>query len=436
MKRQALPLIAGVSAGVVVGGFGFAVLAVPITSPPPSRPEVGWPAAHTLHVEITDEGLDPEFLHADQGRVAIDVTNARRTVESFSITGVTPTVAVRPGETEAVQIDIFDGGTYELRSTPAPARTPAARGILLVGPPRIGGHVDAGHLGAGTPIEAIHHRERQVGAAYTLHRLYFRWNDELPSPSLIETLEEGRTALVSWNSIGSGLSWAQIAAGRGDARIREVGEALVPVAQAFPGRLFFAWHHEPEVHVRLARRHGIVETGTGPEFAASWQRVFRIFGQQGFDPMRALVSDEYSPEFTQGVEFDVLAPDKYPWSPLTPDGRCSRRWATFDEVWEAMRSMFAERFPEKSVLIGETGAQERRHPVCQPRGDPRAKARWLRESLPVIWEWVKDPTNPLFGVGVFDSGAFRVDTSSASLGAWADLVDALQPSLVAGTTPP
>jgi hypothetical protein len=65
--------------------------------------------------------------------------------------------------------------------------------------------------------------------------------------------------------------------------------------------------------------------------------------------------------------------------------------------------------------------------VCQPAGDTLAKARWFREAIPAIWEWADDATNPLIGVGIFDAGWFRVDTSPHSLRAWADLVAAFQP---------
>jgi plastocyanin len=425
-NRKMLSVVSAVAGGAVFVGLG---LFLPFRAPLGAGSDAVGTAdpPNSLQVEITDTGFEPAFLHADPGWVTIEVLNSSRAVHNVSIVGIAATAPLRSGQTETLRLRLVRAGTYEFRCEVSMHGPGAIRGTLLVGPPLIGGHVSMTEVGAENPIEAVHHRERQVSGKYTLHRLYFRWNDELPSSSLIETLEEGRTALVSWNSIGSGLDWSQIAAGKGDTRIREVGGALAPVAEAYPGKVLFAWNHEPEVHVRVARREGIPETGTGSDFVACWQRVFRIFAEEGFRPARALVSDEYDPDFSDGVEFDVLAPDKYLWSPLTPDGRCNRRWASFEEVWKGMRSMFATRFPGKAVLIGETGVQEGRHPVCQPSGDRRAKARWLHAALPAIWQWAEDATNPLVGVGVFDAGSFRVDTSSDSLRAWGDLVAAFQP---------
>jgi plastocyanin len=424
-----LSVVSGVASGILLVVLG---LILPFRGPSRAGLDVAETAdpPSFLHVEINDTGFEPGFLHAAPGWVTIEVLNSGEAVHNFSVVGVGATNLLRPGQVATLRILLDRAGTYEFRCEVSSHDLRAMRGTMLVGPPLIGGYVSMTEVGAEDPIEAVHRRELQVSGSYSLHRLYYRWNDELSSPTLIETLEEGRTALVSWNSIGSGLSWSQIASGKGDTRIREIGRALAPVAEAYPGRVLFAWHHEPEVHVRWARREGTVETGTGAEFVASWQRVFRILAEEGFRPARALVSDEYDPEFSTGVEFDVLAPDKYLWSPLTPEGRCNRRRASFEEVWEGMRSMFATRFPGKAVLIAETGAQEGHHPVCQPAGDPHAKARWLRGALRTIWRWAEDATNPLVGVGLFDSGMFRVDTSPQALRAWADLVTALQPAEV------
>jgi hypothetical protein len=402
-----------------------------------SMPVVPWEPAvdaleagndlRSLELQITETGFHPPWLRADPGLVTISIQNADEVDQSCSLVGVEDLWLIAPGRTATLKVWL-EGGTYEFACDASSQPEESTRTILLVGPPRIGAHVDPSQLGVSSPIEAVHEREEQVGGAYGLHRLYFRWNEPtLPSASLIQTLEEGRTALVSWNSLGSGLTWAQIASGSGDDRIREVGQALAPLDELYPGKLFFAWHHEPEVTVRWAKRVGAIETGTGAEFAAGWQRVFRIFAEEGFTPVRALVSNEYNPEFTDGVQFDVLAPDNYPWSPLTPNERCNPRWESFDEVWRGMRSMFASRFPNKAVLIGETGAQEKRHPRCQPSGDVHAKGRWFPEAIPVIQEWAEDTTNPLIGVGIFDSGWYRVDTTPLSMRGWAELVRALQP---------
>jgi hypothetical protein len=417
--------------GGIVGLMGATLLAVNgmtvVPAQPPIGPDQTWPQPNLVQVRVEGSQLRPRLLRADQGPVTIEIRNADAVVHACSISGIEDSRVLRPGETQTLYVPELNAGTYELWcGDPADAAT-SVTATLLIGPPLVGGHVEPSQIGESTPIAAVHRREQLVDGRYTLHRLYFRWSDEIPSASLIETLEEGRTALVSWNSVGSGLTWADIAAGEGDERIREVGKALAPLDAAYPGKLFFAWHHEPEVAVRWAARNAAVETGTGAEFAAGWQRVFRIFSEEGFTPLRTLISDRYDPEFTRGVEFDVLGPDHYPWSPLTPDKRCSTRWASFGDIWEEMRSMFSVRFPGKPVLIGETGAQEKDHPSCNPTGDPRAKGRWFHEAIPAIDEWAGDDTNPLIGVGVFDSGWYRVDTSPHSLRGWADLVRAFQP---------
>jgi hypothetical protein len=424
-NRIALSLASGVVGFLIATALG--IQAMPSV---PWEPDVDAPEAakdlRFLELQVTMTGFDPWWLRADPGVVTITVENATEVDQTCSLGGVEELEPISPGKTGTLKVWL-EAGTYEFACDASSQPEESTKTILLAGPPRIGAHVNSSQLGVSSPIEAVHEREEQVGGAYGLHRLYFRWNDTLPSPSLIQTLEEGRTALVSWNSLGSRLSWAQVASGSGDDQIREVGQALAPLDELYPGKIFFAWHHEPEVTVRWAKRTGAIETGTGAEFAAGWQRVFRIFAEEGFTPVRALVSDEYNPEFTDGVQFDVLAPDNYPWSPLTPNERCNPRWESFEEVWRGMRSMFASRFPDKAVLIGETGAQEKRHPRCQPWGDVHAKGRWFREAIPVIEEWADDATNPLIGVGIFDSGWFRVDTSPLAMREWAKLVGALQP---------
>jgi hypothetical protein len=428
-NRIALSLAGGVVGLLIATALGIQAMSS-VSWEPDVDPSDDAKDLRFLKLEVTKTGFRPWWLRADPGVVTITVANASGVEQTCSLAGVEDLDPLDPGMIGTLNVSL-EAGTYEFAC--AVSSQESIRMVLLVGPPLIGAHVNPSQLGVTSPIEAVHEREEQVGAAYGLHRVYFRWNDTLPSPSLIQTLEEGRTALVSWNSLGSGLTWGQIASGSGDDRIREVGQALAPLDELYPGRIFFAWHHEPEVTVRWAERVGAIEKGTGAEFAAGWQRVFRIFAKEGFTPVRALVSDEYDPEFTDGVQFDVLAPDKYPWSPLTPNRRCNLRWESFEEVWREMRSMFASRFPNKAVVIGETGAQERRHPRCQPWGDVHAKKRWFREAIPVIQEWADDTTNPLFGVGIFDSGWYRVDTSPLSMRGWADLVRALQPP--AGSVP-
>jgi hypothetical protein len=423
-NRIALSLASGVVALLIATALGIQAMSSVSWEPDVDASEAP-EDLRFLELEVTKTGFHPWWLRVDPGAVTMTVANASGVEQTCSLGGVEDLGPIDPGMIGTLNVSL-EAGTYEFACAASSQPEESIRTVLLVGPPLIGAHVNASQLGVTNPIEAVHEREEQVGAAYGLHRLYFRWKDTLPSPSLIQTLEEGRTALVSWNSLGSGLSWAQIASGSGDGRIREVGQALAPLDELYPGKLFFAWHHEPEVTVRWAKRTGAVETGTGAEFAAGWQRVFRIFAEQGFTPVRALVSDEYDPDFTEGAEFDVLAPDSYPWSPLTPNERCNPRWESFEQVWGEMRSMFASRFPDKAVLIGETGAQEKRHPRCHPRGDVHAKGRWFREAIPVIEEWADDTTNPLIGVAVFDSGWYRVDTSPVSMRGWAELVRALQ----------
>ena len=97
------------------------------------------------------------------------------------------------------------------------------------------------YLGAavgGTSV--LSDRERQLGTTLALHRTYYQ-ADQIDRAVRMAT-EDLAAGRLPWISFKPPLSWAEMAAGDGNAWAAELGDALAGV----PGPVWLAVHHEPE----------------------------------------------------------------------------------------------------------------------------------------------------------------------------------------------
>lgn len=83
-------------------------------------------------------------------------------------------------------------------------------------------------------------REEQLGQTLPLHRRYYL-PDDIPTAAR-EATRDIRAGRLPWISFKLPYSWADMAAGSGDAWVDQLATALADV----PGPVWLAFHHEPE----------------------------------------------------------------------------------------------------------------------------------------------------------------------------------------------
>jgi hypothetical protein len=89
-------------------------------------------------------------------------------------------------------------------------------------------------------------REEELGQTLPLHRRYYHADDIRTATR--EATQDIRARRLPWISFKLPYSWADMAAGRGDAWTDRLGTALAGV----PGPVWLAFHHEPEGEGDLA----------------------------------------------------------------------------------------------------------------------------------------------------------------------------------------
>lgn len=218
--------------------------------------------------------------------------------------------------------------------------------------------------------------EEQVGRRLELHRWYSRWDETMPPSGLRASVAAGRTPVLSVEPrtlAGTRLSWASVARGDHDARIRAqatgVASLGVPVLLAF--------HHEPE----LAGTHG-----TPAEFRAAWRHYVEVFRAAGVTNVlwtwvvTPTVFGTTAPSATDLYPGDDVVDrvglDAYNWAGCAPG--VPTAWRSMATIAGPARD-FA-RAHGKPLLLAEWGSVE-------DAADPGRKAAWLRESLATLASW-------------------------------------------------
>jgi beta-mannanase len=230
--------------------------------------------------------------------------------------------------------------------------------------------------------------EQQQGRRLDIDHHYTAFGTPLPAIYKWD-LQGGRTPMMSW----AGQNTDQIAAGTFDATIVQR-----------------VWEMDGAPH----EAHFVQSQQS---FVAAWRRVVTIFRQQGASNAQFVwcpTANGFRPGgpadgFYPGSNYvDVVGADGYNWAP----GRDSN-WRSFQQVFANFYRWAMKNAPDKPLLIGETGVQER-HP-----GD---KAQWLQG----MEQTLRDQYTHIKAVVYFNSAPrypWWINSSQSALDAWRALVD-------------
>jgi hypothetical protein len=262
----------------------------------------------------------------------------------------------------------------------------------------------------GTLYTALTSLESKVGRTFAVDRQYQRWDAQLPSKYTMWTRANGRIPYVSWNSYnsaGTPVQWAAIAAGERDSWIHHQAQA---VAQ-WGHRMYLTFNHEPE--------NDTVRCGTPGEYRAALTHIIETFRKDGVSNVIWLVT-LMSPTFRgnnggprnwlPNTPFDIIGVDGYNrWPCYTKSGNKS-----FYETFSAAHQ-FATAIG-KPLAIGEYGTIEATS--CGNNGAPDGKAKWLAAGA----SWIRQWNNVAFAAYSHVHATYRgrqlefyVDSSTASL---------------------
>lgn len=276
--------------------------------------------------------------------------------------------------------------------------------------------------------------EERLGRRLDAHRWYSRWDEPMPPNPVRTSVDEGRTPVLSIEPTlrdGTRLSWASIARGDHDARIRAQAAAIGGLGVP----LFLTFHHEPE----FAAAHG-----TPAEFRAAWRRYVEVFRATGVRNVvwvwvvtptvfYAAPATATADQLYPGDDVvDWLGLDAYNWYGCTTG--VPTTWRTMAQIAGPFRDF--GRAHGKPLMLAEWGAAE-------DPADPTRKAAWLRESMATLSTWPE-----MKAVLYFDhhgSCPWWSDSTPASLTAFRDIATLpaahgrttawLRPTTVLGASP-
>ncbi|MFQ5489408.1 MAG: glycoside hydrolase family 26 protein [Phycisphaerae bacterium] len=159
--------------------------------------------------------------------------------------------------------------------------------------------------------------------------------------------------------------------------------------------------------------------GDPTTYVQAWRRAHDIFTRAGADNVEWVwspnaVSIPRTPAnslhhyYPGGAYVDWVALDGYNWG---PDHDQWHHWESFDEVFGPALKLFAERYPEKPIMIAETGC------VIGPEG---AKAAWIRDAYRAVADHPKIKALIWFNYDKRGEGEpdWRINTSTDTLEAF------------------
>ena len=123
--------------------------------------------------------------------------------------------------------------------------------------------------------------------------------------------------------------------------------------------------------------------GDPPSYIQAWRRAHDIFTRIGAENVEWVwspnaVSVPDTPQnslhhyYPGHAYVDWVALDGYNWG---PDHDRWHRWESFDEIFGPALKLFAKRYPEKPIMIAETGCVA---------GSGGAKAAWIRDTYRAV----------------------------------------------------
>jgi len=263
-----------------------------------------------------------------------------------------------------------------------------------------------------TEVEAsVSAFERQIGRKLDLVRFYVRWDTPLMPDAVLRSVARDRTPVLSITpkkEDGTKLSWASIAAGDQDARIRE--QAAAVAALGVP--VFLVFHHEPDMATGY---------GSPAEYRDAWRHYVEVFRQQGVTNAAwtwvmtptgfAANANTPAGDFYPGDDvIDWLALDPYNWYGCAP--AVPTAWQSMAQAAGPFRTWAQPH--GKPLMLAEWGSVE-------DPADPGRRADWYRETLAMSTSWPE-----LKAVSAFDATGncpWRVDSTPAALQGFVDAGD-------------
>ena len=250
---------------------------------------------------------------------------------------------------------------------------------------------------------------------------------------------------LRWPAAPAGSLLAAIAGGAADAEITRIGRQLATV----PGTVLLEPGWEMNGNWSDYRWQGVANgasTGGPALYRQSWQRIVRIFREQGATNVRWV----FNPNTGNPLTWQATGASHWNWygNYYPGDGYVDyvgmhgfnapsvfgAPWASFDTLFDGesadrMLSDIIARYPGKPVIIGEFGSEE---------GAGDAKAQWIRSAyarlrshpavVGAVWFNMNKETN------------WRVDSSGAALQAYREVLadagikTAFQPAPAASAT--
>jgi hypothetical protein len=272
---------------------------------------------------------------------------------------------------------------------------------------RLGAHVDRGT--AASAAEAVAAFEDALGRRLDVHRWYSRWDDAQPVAPVVESVQRGRTPLLSiWPKRldGSVVTWAQIASGAVDADIRRQAAGIATLGVP----VYLTLHHEPD----LAQGWG-----TPAEYRAAWRHYVEVFRAAGVPDVRwtwivtpgsfgSAPSTAGADAFYPGDDVvDRVGLDAYNWFGCAPGKPTS--WRPLSEVVGPFRRWAAAH--GLTPLLAEVGT------AADPADAGRAGA-WWTQAFGYLGGWDGlDVVSTFEGTGTCPWAVAGTPTTRAALAA-------------------
>ncbi len=266
-----------------------------------------------------------------------------------------------------------------------------------------------GTNGAGIALES------QFGRTFNIERLYYGFNDNIPTSTETSVINAGRIPLISlFPGIRGGggavtyIKWADIAAGKQDTYLAARADALK--TWGYP--ILFIFNHEPTNDTQ--------NLGTAAEFVSAWQHIYTLFHSHGatnvvfvFTPFGSTYKSvsNITAWYPGDAYVDWVGADGYNFFDCKP----GNNWLSFQSIFQQFYDFSVAH--AKPAVIAEWGS-------AKDASDPSRRAQWFSDAGTVIKSWPN-----LKGLTYYDndnsgiSGGcnWKIDDDSPSLNAFKSL---------------
>ena len=214
--------------------------------------------------------------------------------------------------------------------------------------------------------------EARVGKSMEASRVYDDWDDAQPSPLMVGNRADGRETVLSIKPVteaGQLISWAAVANGSQDARIRAQAQGL----HSYGGPVLLAFQHEADIAKGF---------GTAAQFVAAFRHYVTVFRQVGATNVQIGVI--FTPvTFGRNIAswypgdswVSWIGTDAYNFGSCAPGVSAWRSLATAAQAfysWGAQRG--------KPLVMAEWGSAE--DPAV-----PGRKASWITAAAQTLSAW-------------------------------------------------